>query len=149
MERQVRLPGLLPRYPARRPAPVVQQTGPINFQHIRVEKSTIGAINTGTIQQLDVAIGQAEGAGAGALAGAVKTLAEAFMQSKELDDARKNEALEQLTLLTEQVRLPAQQRKPGLIRAALGALKDTATTAAGLLSVWEKAKPYLDQLLPP
>jgi hypothetical protein len=128
---------------------VVQQTGPVNFQNMRVEKSTIGSINTGTIHQLDVAIGQAHDAGAAPLAEAIKALAEAFVQSKDLDDSRKNEALEQLTLLTEQVRLPAAQRKSGLIRAALGALKDTATTVAGLLSVWEKAKPYLDQLLPP
>jgi hypothetical protein len=46
MERQIGLPGLLPRYQPRRPGPVVQQTGPVNFQNMRVEKSTIGSIAT-------------------------------------------------------------------------------------------------------
>jgi hypothetical protein len=139
-------PGVLPRYPIA-PLPLVHSR-PVTFHNIRVEGSTIGSINTGTIQQLDVAIGQAQGAGAEPLADAVKVLAEALVQSRDLADARKSEALEQLTLLTQQAQLPRAERKPGLIRAALNALGDTAKTVTGLIAAWEKARPYLEQLLP-
>jgi hypothetical protein len=40
----------------RRPAPVVVQRGPMTYNNINVNNSVVGAINTGNVQSIDVAI---------------------------------------------------------------------------------------------
>ncbi len=74
MEAVAGLPGVLPRYEISQPAVV---TGPVTLHNIQVDHSTVGSINTGEIQKLDVAVSCVRDGGNEALAQALQILAQA------------------------------------------------------------------------
>ena len=53
MEARVGMPGVLPRYEI--DTPVIHQ-GPMNFHNINVDRGVVGAINTGNVEKMEVAL---------------------------------------------------------------------------------------------
>ncbi len=145
MEMTAGLPGLLPRLQVPEPAPSIY-TGAMTFNNIRVSDSVVGVINTGQVQQLDVALDVIRDAGQPNLAEALRNLSQAVVDARDLDPAQKDEAIEHLTFLAEQAVLPQDQRQRSVGRTVLRALERLLNAAASVMTLWQQAQPLLGTL---
>jgi len=73
----------------------------------------------------------------------LKALTEAALAEKAINDAQRNELLEQIAFLSSQAVAPQQERKPGLIRPTMAAIGLTTATLGGMCDLWMKAEPIL------
>lgn len=146
MESTVGLYGVLPRYKI--PQPVVNQInkGAITFNNINVDRSVIGAINTGNVQQIDVAMSQIKNSSNNELAEAFKNFTEAIINEKQLNKEDKNQLIEQVSFLASQCTAPKEARKPSIVKSVLSNVKDTVTTVVALNTLWDKLYPLIIQL---
>ena len=60
-----------PRYQVPEPSPIIQR-GPMNFPNIKIDRSVVGAINSGDVQRIEVAMNNIQALGGEALAGSLK-----------------------------------------------------------------------------
>jgi hypothetical protein len=139
IEAQTGVYGVVPRYQL--PTPIVQQAH--TWNNIRIDRSVIGAVNTGQITKLDIAMSGLKQAGAEDLAQNVAKLTEAVLQAIELNDQAKNDVMEQLNFLLVQISTPKEHQQHGMIRAALKNLKDTLETISSLASLWNQLQSLL------
>lgn len=98
MEACTGLYGVTPRYEIE--SHLVHQ-GPVNFHNIKVEGSVVGAINTGNVQQIDVALSHIKLAGDPDLERALATFTEAVAHSDAISTGAKDEILEQLAVVAQ------------------------------------------------
>ena len=138
MEQAAGLPGALPRYEVRKP--VVQQ-GPVTLNNINVDNSVVGAINTGQVQQIDVAMSHLRSEGDAELATAIKDFTEATMRQADLDIATKNAVVEQVSFLAAQSTLPEERRSASVAKAVLACVRESVALASGLVALWDKLAP--------
>lgn len=131
-------PGTMPREPVPQLPATFQdrRTMTVTNNHITVNGGTVGAINTGTIQRLNVAIDQAAQRNDAALVIAIRQLGEAIANHATLTAEKKDEASECLLFLVDQISIPATQRRPTIIRAATDAFLRALSVAADLMQVW-------------
>ncbi len=115
----------------------------LTLTNINVSRSTIGAINTGTIKNLDASISIMHSQGKSELAMAIKELTEAIMESNKINEKVKNEIAEQLEFLTVQATAEPKDRSSGVIKSVLLGLRDSISTVAGLIAIWDKVEPLL------
>lgn len=113
----------------------------LTLHNINVSGSTIGAINTGTIQNLDGSITLMQSRGEGDLAAAIKELTEAIIRSNEVNESAKNEIVEQLEFLVAQATSEKQKRSIGLVKSALAGIRNLVCVAAGLFAIWDRVEP--------
>jgi hypothetical protein len=131
--------------PRRRPAPVVVQRGPMTYNNISVNNSVVGAINTGNVKRIDVAIErikQQGSAGAADFAESLKQFTEATLEAADLDQTAKDEMTEQLSFLTDQIQTKSEERKPGMIGRTLTNISTAAAASNSLVTLW----PHLHHL---
>ncbi len=128
---------VLPRYPVPQPTVLV---GPTTFNNIRVDRSTIGAINTGTIHELDVALGQAKTSGQAEVVEALRRLTEAVLAARDIDARFKSEALEHLAFLASQAATPPEKRKAAVGSAVVEGLERSIASASGIAAIWDAVK---------
>ncbi len=116
---------------------------PSSINNIRADRSTVGAINTGEVDKIDVCITTLEQVGNKDLSEALKTLSQAILGASELPNETKSQTLEQVSYLSEQAAAATNDRKPGMIKAACAALTQVATTTTALATAWKAAEPIL------
>ena len=114
---------------------------PFTLNNIRVDRSTVGAINTGEIAKIDVSITVLKQAGNKDVGDALKALAQAIVDAPDMPEGVKSQTLDQVGYLGEQAAASAKERKPGMIRAALGAITQTAQTVSAVAAAWSVAEP--------
>ena len=134
------LPPAGPRYPERR---VVQMTGGVTFNNIRMDRSTIGVLNTGSIgsiRDVDNAITILKQGDNPALGIAVEGLTEAVATNRELQREEKDQILEALSVLTKDAAAPKANRKPTVARTLLTHLDELIKRVPALLALWGIAK---------
>ncbi|MFC1902452.1 hypothetical protein ACFLX4_00070 [Chloroflexota bacterium] len=134
--------GLVP-FPRIEIPPPLSLGDEFTFNNINVDGSMIGAINTGTVKNLDASITIMRSHGDSDLATAIAELTEAVIKSKEVNDSAKDEINEQLEFLIAQVTSEAQNRSIGLIKSVLAGIRDSISVAAGLLAIWGKVEPLI------
>jgi hypothetical protein len=129
-----------PRYDVSQP---MVHTGPMTFHSIRVDRSVVGAVNTGTVKLMEVALNNVHIQNENAeLETALKEFTEAVIHEATLSPETKNETIQQLTALTEQLAQPAPSRSMGVIKAfIIGIAADIATSP--LVAHWDKIKHLL------
>ena len=142
MEAAVGLPGLVPRFPERRPPINAQQLGG-TVNNIQLNSSVVGAINTGTVEQLQASLTQISVGADQQLARELAKFVEAVAQADGLDDERKNEIAEQVEFLAEQVASMPETRKPSAVKAVMAAVKEAAMMVSGLGAAWGVVEPLL------
>ena len=76
---------------------------------------------------------------------ALTALMQAIANENSMPNSEREALLEQITYLNEQAAHPAKDRKPGMIKAALGAISQAASTVASVASAWQTAGPLLKQ----
>lgn len=89
-------------------------TGSMTLNNITVNDSVVGVINTGQVQQLDVAVDVIRNAGDSSLADALRQLSQAVIDAPDLELERKKDAIEQVAFLAEQASLPKEQRQSSI-----------------------------------
>ena len=73
-------------------------------------------------------------------------LTEAILGASSLDEAQKDELIEQVAFLSEQAVAGAKDRKPGVIKATLGAVSQAAGSISAVAGAWQAAEPILKNL---
>jgi len=116
---------------------------PFTLNNIHVDRSTVGAINTGEVAKIDVSITLLQQAGNKDISEALRSLTQAIIDASEMPEDSKSQALDQVGYLSEQAAAAAKDRKPGMIRAALSAITQTATTVSAVATAWNAAEPIL------
>lgn len=126
-----------PRFPERKP-PVIQ-AAPVTLHSISIDRSVVGNVNTGYIQQLEVSMSsvtQTNNDGADK----VKEFAEAVLKENKLSKEHKEEIVQQLSFLVQQLRLEDSKRNKGVIKAVVSGIGALINTSASLLTLWEPVK---------
>jgi len=132
--------GLFPRYAL--PEPVIHQ-GSMNFHNIKVDRSVVGAINTGNVKRIDVALDNIQAnSGDASLQQALKEFTEALLNEASLTAAAKNEVLEQLAVVAGQAAMPKESRSWGILKALVTNI-GTQVATTGLAVLWDAIRPML------
>ena len=122
--------------------PIVHQ-GPMTFHTINVSRSVVGAINTGTVRQMEVALNHIHIANGNAeLETALKAFAEEVLAEAALTINAKNEILQQLTALTEEIAKPNDSRIMGVIKAFIGSIAANIASTS-LVTHWQNIRHML------
>jgi hypothetical protein len=117
--------------------------GNLTLNNISINQSTIGALNTGTIANLDAGITIMNSQGEKGLAQSIKELTEAVINSNEINEQLKNEINEQLEFLVAQATSEPKNRSMGTIKSVLFGLQNSISTVAGLLTIWNSTAPLI------
>lgn len=136
--------GVVPKHNL--PDPVIHH-GPITLHNIKVSNSIVGAINTGEVEQIDVALSHIGLEGNVELQKKLSEFTQAVLDQRDLDLTLKNEILEQLSLLTTQVATPPAERKTGIVKAVVSGISEAVKTSTQLLGLWTALHPYLAAFL--
>lgn len=135
------LPGLYtPNYIDIPAAPRRQE---VTVNHITITGGTVGVVNTGVVEKINVEISTIESSGNRELAIAAKEFGQAVVDSGDLDADAKRDITEQLEYLLAQVQTPPQERNRGLIRSAIGGIGRLVERAAQLATVWIALSPLI------
>jgi hypothetical protein len=137
-------PGYMGRVEVQQPN--VVHTGDVNLQNISLSNSVVGAVNTGTVERLDVSLSEIKMGGDAELGEALARLAQAVLDS-ELPGDEKNDLIDQTSFVAEQARLPTPNRNRGALKATLASIRDTAATVAAISSAWKAIEPLLNALI--
>jgi hypothetical protein len=126
-------------------AEALKRVGVVNIANsLTVTDSVVGAINSGTIERLNVRIGDLKKKPETTEVGkALQELKDAILQSKDMPDSSKQEAADQLSYLAEQAAQPEEQRQPGVIKATANTLSRVLSVTADVLAVWNQWGPVV------
>jgi hypothetical protein len=111
----------------------------IILNNIKIDRSTIGVLNTGqmqNIEKIDVNISRLGQTQQTDTAEAFRALTEAIVSSGEISKEQRSELVEQLQELSSQSLLQPAQRKTGVIRAVVTGLASTLNTVSALATIW-------------
>jgi hypothetical protein len=144
MEVATGFPGSCPRIEIQKPPPLHQ--GPVTFNNIKVDSSVIGSINTGQVEQINVAMDNIKAGGNDELANSIKQFTKAVLAEKELNAKSRGELIEQLSFVASQCASPKQVRKPPIVNAVLQEIDKVAMKFASLAPLWTPLLPLLQNM---
>jgi len=133
----VGLPRPTPSFPERKPPVVIHQPKIDNSIHI--DRSVVGSVNTGTINSLDVSMSNINVSNA-PLAMSLKHFAEAVAKEGSLSAEQKQEILDQLSALTQEIEQPKERRRTGVVKTLMSGIKSSIQVAVTLDSLWSLAE---------
>jgi hypothetical protein len=129
--------GVSPRY--RFTQPVVHK-GPMNFHTINVDRSVVGAINTGNVKKMEVALNNIHAKNENAeLERLLKEFTESVLREASLSAVAKDEIVEQLSVLAAQFAIPKESRINIVVKALVNSIAANIA-ATGLIQQWDKIK---------
>ena len=114
-----------------------------NNQSVTVTGGTVGAINFGNVRDIQVSLQALTQNGEAGVADAMAGLTNAILEIGGVAEADKNELLEQVAFLTAQASTPPADRKLGMIKTVVAAVKDGARAVGGVASAWGAVEPLL------
>jgi hypothetical protein len=132
--------GMFPRYKIT--PPLIHQ-GEIKLNNINVNNSVVGAINTGVVQSIDISLSVIKNQGDIEIVKVIKDLTEEVLQSKKMEDDKKNEILEQLSFISEQLSKPKESRIWSVIKPVFATIGSALSGFSNLLGIWEKLRTLL------
>jgi hypothetical protein len=133
----------VPRFGERQP---VVHSGPVNLntlQNINVTGGNVGAINTGTVEHLDVTLTNIKQSGGQELASALSQFVEAVLNAGAVSAEDKNSVVEQVDFLAEQAALPSDDRNKGVVSAVMARVREFASTVTSAAGAWAILHPIL------
>jgi len=130
----VGIPGLAPKFPVRRPVHI----GDVTLTNIKIDKSNIGVINTGTIGAVDAAITILKESGEQSVASAIQKLTEATISSKEASEEIRQQVVEILSVLATEAATPKERRRSTVVKRLLVDLATIVSGVAALAQLWQQ-----------
>ena len=132
--------GVMPRLPIQRP--VIHQ-GSMTFHNIKVDNSVVGAINTGNVKKMEVALNNIHTHNANPeLESALKEFTEAVVRETKLSAETRDDVVEQLSVLAAQLARPKESRVTIVMKALVTSI-GTHIASTGLEHVWHKILPMI------
>jgi hypothetical protein len=116
------------------------------LNQLAVDHSVIGAINTGQIRNLNVALDNVKNAGSPELANALQQLTEAVLASSELSPEKKKLAVNHLSNITDQAALPKDKRQSRIGRKILEGFERVISVSPVLLGIWDTVQPLVETI---
>jgi hypothetical protein len=114
----------------------------MNFHSINVDRSVVGAINTGNVKKMEVALNNIHAKNENAeLEKALKEFAEAVLSEKSLAVEKKDDIVEQLSVLAAQAALPKESRVTIVMKALVTSIG--ASIPSALIEHLDKIKTML------
>lgn len=129
------------RYPTKRPVLVSSNT----VNHIAINNSQVGVLNTGNIQNLNQTIDSLYSASQKDLAENIKKFSEVIIAEAKLNDAQKSEVLESLDIITKELFQKPESRKKSVVKVLMGQIAGITGFAADALAVWQVLHPMLQK----
>ncbi len=123
-----------------------QPSRTVKLNSVNVSNSIVGNISTEEVGNIQVSLKKINASGDAEAAAKLHELTTAIISTNEIEVERKNEILEQISLLTEQISLPKQNRKKGIIKAAASAIKETASTITSVAGAWGKIETFIAKI---
>jgi hypothetical protein len=142
MDRVIGLPGLTPRFPVRQAVTVEGVT----LNNIKIDRSTIGVLNTGTIGTVDAAVTTLKQSGESAAADTFTKLTEAVAKDAQLTPEQKNQVMELLSVLSTEATAPKERRRSAAMLPLLERLSNLLSGAASLSQLWAQYSPTIERL---
>lgn len=119
-------------------------TGDMTLHNIQVDRSVVGTINTGQIEQLDVAMSNIKDGGDLGTAEALQVFTQAVIDAADADAIAKGDMLEHLACIAEQLAKPPTQRSPSVMKTVLAGLKSLASGIASLTKLYDVFTKHID-----
>jgi hypothetical protein len=131
--------------PPRRNNPQIQRPTNINYNNFKIDRSAIGVINTGTINgslkninaRLAIMHDSKE------LIQGLKSLTETIVNSPEIPQDQKQELLEFISVITDEMIKPRHERKQAVIQIVLKTMSDYANIILAIQIIWNVVHPLL------
>lgn len=130
-----------PRFPTRRP--VIVSGGTVQNNHIAINNSQIGILNTGNIQNLNQTIDTLYWISRKDLAENVQKFSQTIMDESSLTSDQKNEVLESLNVLIKELLEKPENRKKSLANSLIRWITGVVWTTADSLTIWQILQPLL------
>ena len=118
----------------------------MTFNHINITDSTVGVVNTGTIERLgrlDVSIGMFQGKGQTELAAELKQFSEIVVKDPELSIGSKDAIAEHLEYLVSQAQLDEKDRRKPMAKSVMQGMAGLIQASAAAVTIWDKLGPLL------
>ena len=142
MDRTIGLPGLTPRFPLRQ---AVTMEG-VTLNNVKIDRSSIGVLNTGTIGTVDAAVSTLKQSGESDAAETFTKLTEAMARDSELTIEQKNQVVELLSVLSTEATAPKERRRGSAMLPLLERLSTLISGAASLAQLWTQYSPAIQRL---
>lgn len=141
--------GLAPRVPMQIPPRQIVHAPrtTVNDHSIRIDGSTIGVLNTGTIGSLNSSVSLIQQVNP-EHAEQLKALIESISRNNDLAQEARKETIEQISYLLSQISVPKEQQNLSVQKTTYQSIKSMLSTSADLYTLWEAAKNVLVQYLP-
>lgn len=127
----------------RMPQPVVH-TGNTTVNQLNIDRSVVGVLNTGTVQNLNATVSAIQNVDPD-LTTELKKFVETVSVNTEVTQEAKKEIIEQLSFLSTQLFTAKEKRNPSVIKTVFGAIGLIISSANSLLGLWEKLRPMLEK----
>lgn len=143
--------GFTPRYQL--PSPRHQTIiGEYKLTNIKIERSAVGVINTGTIagslENIDATIQIVKGNSAlQGIHDGMKKISEAVMNATDASQSQKEEMLELISALADEVRASEAKRRPSAIKSILKSISEAAGMVASIAQAWDFVRPLFESLI--
>ncbi|WP_424942385.1 hypothetical protein [Aliiroseovarius crassostreae] len=112
--------------------------------NIQVSNSQVGVLNTGSIQKIDAAITLSKGSEVEAIATQIEQIVQTLLNSSELSDPDKNEALELTETIAEEV---VGKRRLSAITAMVKDLREKVSGVLALSGATDKLLQLIKDLI--
>lgn len=126
------------------PQPIVQNV-PIRYNHIKIDNSVVGAISTGDAAKIDVSLSHIYLSGNKDLCEVISQFTNQLIVDKKLQAQSRQEILEQLAFVTEQLARPTT--KKSVIWPIIESIGNKLSTIVNLATAWEKVSRLIEPLL--
>ncbi len=118
-----------------KPAPVLHH-GNFTVNNLKIDRSNIGVVNTGTINDINSAITFIENTGNIQLANGLKNISEKVIESPDLEKSQKTEILEHLSFLGNEIKIVPEKRQNSVIKSVLAAIANILSASSDLTTLW-------------
>ncbi len=136
--------GVMPRYEIEEP--VIRQ-GSATFNNFQIDRSVIGAVNTGRAHKIDVSLSKINTPGNAELHDTLASFTQSLVDSNEVNNEMKNAVLDLLEAITSEAAKPKEQRNHTLLNTILPKIPTLISTATSLVTLWDKIQPHLANLI--
>jgi len=128
-----------PRFPEKK---TINVQG-VNLNNIKINNSTVGVVNTGNIESVDISVTSLTNGGQKELAEAIKLIIESVLSNQELEKKNRDEIIEILSILSSEATAPKEKRHNSSMSILVNRLSTLLSLATSLSSLWTQYGPAI------